>query len=54
MPIIVKNKTVKPKKTSGKKAIRKFKMPDLSKDPYFVTKAEEAKADLIRSGMLKP
>ena len=54
MPISIKKKPAKRKRAADKKASKAFKMPDLSNDPYFVRKAEEAKADLIKSGLVKP
>ena len=54
MPVIIKkNKRNRSKKSSGKKAMKYSNLPDLSKDPYFVKKAENAKELLKRSGILK-
>jgi len=49
---VVKKKKVKAKKAVKKKTVKYSKLPDLSNDPYFVKKAEEAKAMLRESGIL--
>jgi len=51
MGVMIKNKRkVKSKKAARKKATRYSDLPDLSNDPYFVKKAEEAKEFLREHG----
>lgn len=52
MGTVVKKKAVKKKKIAKKKAFKKFELPDLDKDPYFIKKAEEARKALIESGII--
>lgn len=54
MAVVTKNnKKIRSKKPSRKRAVKYSNLPDLSKDPYFVKKAESAKELLKRSGILK-
>ncbi len=53
MAVIVKNKKVSKAKKPVKKRSNKYsELPDLSKDPYFVKKAEDARAMLAKSGII--
>ena len=55
MKATVKKKGAKPKKAAKKDAFADIKMRDLSKEPYFIKKAEEAMEVLRRTGIiLKP
>jgi len=51
MGTAIKKRKVKAKKAPNKKAVRYSNLPDLSNDPYFVKKAEEAEAMLRESGI---
>ena len=48
-----KKKARKAQKAIRKKVPKYSDLPDLSNDPYFVKKAEKAKALLLKSGLLK-
>jgi hypothetical protein len=53
MPAIVKNNKVsKAKKPAKKRSAKYSELPDLSNDPYFVKKAESARATLAKSGII--
>ena len=53
MAVATKNKKGnKAKKPAKKKAIKYSDLPYLGNDPYFVKKAEEAKAMLAKSGII--
>ena len=53
MKTAIKKKAVKSKKAVKKKVSKEDDdIPDLSNDPYFVKKAEDAKAMLIRMGTI--
>jgi hypothetical protein len=55
MKTAIKKKGAKPRKAAKKDAFADIKMRDLSQDPYFIKKAEEAKEVLRRTGIiLKP
>jgi hypothetical protein len=51
---IVKNKKVRKGTKPAKKGSTKYSdLPDLSKDPYFVKKAEDAHVLLVKTGILR-
>ena len=53
MPVIVKKKSSKTKKSVKKRIAKEEKLPYLGNDAFFVKKAEEAKEALVKSGLLK-
>ena len=52
MTAAIKKKGVKPKKAAKKDAFADIKMRDLSKDPYFIKKKEQAMEVLRRTGII--
>jgi hypothetical protein len=53
MPVIVKKKSSKTKKSVKKRIAKEEKLPYLGNDAFFVKKAEKAKEALVKSGLLK-
>jgi hypothetical protein len=49
---LTKKKVVKPKRKAKKRVSKRERMPYLGNDPYFVKKAEDAKEELRKSGII--
>jgi hypothetical protein len=53
MRTAIKKKKAKAKRVFKKKAVKYSDLPDLSNDPYFVKKGEEAMEMLRESGLIR-